>query len=164
MSRSPWPGDLIGDLQAVADRVVDRRVPRRGRLRELADRSDEPVAVAVHRTDEALGLPVVADRLSHLLDPAGHRALADEPPAPDAVHQLLLGHHPVAVVDQVREDFEDLPLDPHPDTGAPQLDPRQIKLEIVEYDNHSSTLAVAVSDRNGRDPHAAAVYEEASGL
>ena len=157
-------GDLISDLKAVTDRVVDRRVPRRGRLGELADRSDEPVTAAVHRTDEALCLPIVGHSLAHLLDPAGHRAFSDEPPAPDAVHQLLLGPHPVAVVDQVREDFKNLPLDPHPDTGAPQLDPRQIKLEIVEYDNHSSTLAVAVSDRNGRDPHAAAVYEEASGL
>jgi hypothetical protein len=116
--------DLVRDLQSVADRVGDRVVPGRGRRPRLVGRSDEPVAAAVHRPDEPLDLPVVADRLASLFDPAGHRRLADEPPAPDPVHQLFFGHHPIAVVYQVREHIEDLRLDRHPDSGAPQLDSR----------------------------------------
>ena len=110
--------DLVRDLQAVADRVADRLMPGRGAGR-LAGRSDEPVATAVHGTDEPLGVPVVADRLAGLLDPAGDRRLADEPPAPDVVHQLFLGHHPFAVIHQIREHLEDLRLDRDPYTGAP---------------------------------------------
>jgi hypothetical protein len=141
------PGDLISDLQAVADRVVDRLVPAHGCRRDLAYFTDEPVAAAVHRTDEPLRLPVIADRLTGLLDPAGDRRLADEAAAPDAVHQLFLGHHPVAVVHQERQHLEDLRLDPDPLTGAPQLDPREVELQILEGDNHSLTLAVSGAQR-----------------
>ena len=142
------PGDLVRDLQAVADRVVDRLVPGRGRRPGLAGRSDEPVAAAVHGPDEPLGLPVVADRLAGLLDPAGDRGLADEPPTPDVVHQLFLGHHPVAVVHQVGEHLEDLRLDRHPYAGAPQLDLREVELQVLEGDDHSSTLTRHDAARN----------------
>jgi hypothetical protein len=143
------PGHLVGDLQAIADRVVDRLVPAHGRRHNVADRSDEPVTAAMHGPDEPLRLPVIADRLAGLLDPAGDRRLADEPAAPDAVHQLFLRHHPIAMVHQVREHLEDLPLDPDPLTRTPQLDPRQIKLQILEGDNHNLTLALIPSPGSG---------------
>src|SRR5262245_34047848 len=127
---------------------MDRLVPGRRRRPRLAGRSDEPVAATVHGTDEPLGLTVVADCLASLLDPAGDRRLADEPPAPDLVHQLFLGHHPVAVVHQVREYLEDLRLDRHPNTGAPQLDPRQVKLQVLEPNNHTWTVALHDDGRN----------------
>jgi hypothetical protein len=41
---------------------------------------------------------------------------------PQTFHQLFLGHHPVAVVHQVREHLEDLRLHRHPDARSPQLD------------------------------------------
>jgi hypothetical protein len=146
----PAPGHLESDLQAVADRVMHRLIPKRRRRPHPTDHSDEPVATAVYRADQPLGLPIVAHRLPGLLDPAGNRRLADEPAAPDVVHQLILGHHPVAVANQVRQHLEDLRFDPDPDTRAPQLDLRQIKLHILEGDNHSLTLTAEKAAGNGR--------------
>ena len=122
MSRFPAPGDLVRDLQAIAYRVVDRLMPGRGYWHGLASRSDEPVSAAVHGPDEPLGLSVVADRLACLLDPAGDRGFADEPPAPDVVHQLYLGHYPVPMVHKVGEHLENLRLHRHAQAGPPQLD------------------------------------------
>ena len=56
------------------------------------------------------------------------------------------------MIDQVRENLENLALDPDPHTGAPQLNPGKIELEIVEEDNHDSTLALwAARDGRGGD-------------
>ena len=75
------------------------------------DVGDEAVAAAVHGADDPLGGAVVADGLAGGLDPAGERRLADEPVAPHLVEQLGLGHHPVAVRDEVGEHVEHLRLD-----------------------------------------------------
>ena len=135
-------GDLVGDVQAVADGVADRRrrpgrpaapppagpgVRRPGHLH----RADEPVAAAVHRPDHLLRLPVVPERAAHLLDPAGDGGLGDEPAAPDGVHQLVLGDHPVAVRDQVGQDVERLRLQRDRPARTPQLEQRGVQLQTV---------------------------------
>jgi hypothetical protein len=44
------------------------------------------------------------------------------------------------MVHQVGEHLEDLRLDRHPHTRAPQLDLRQVEFQILERNNHSATL------------------------
>jgi hypothetical protein len=72
-----------------------------------------------HSPDEALRFPVVAKRPTTRLDPAGQRGLADEPAAPHRVEQLLLGDEPVVIADQLRQDVEQLRLDPNHLVVAP---------------------------------------------
>ena len=81
----------------------DRRSSRPLVGNELAD---EPVAAPANVADEALLRPIVADRPPDLLDPGGERGLRDEPIAPHLVEQLLLGHDPLAMRQQVGEHVE----------------------------------------------------------
>jgi hypothetical protein len=71
---------------------------------------DELVAVTVHGPHHGLASTVIPDGLTDLLDPAGDRRLADEPAAPDLIHQLLFRHHAVMVLDEVDEHAECLRL------------------------------------------------------
>src|SRR6185369_10758848 len=83
---------------------------------------------------------VVADRAPGSLDAAGQCGLADEPVTPDLVQQLFLGHHPVAVAEQVDEDVEDLWLDRHALAIATQLEPLDIELAAIEGEAHGRSL------------------------
>ena len=110
-------------------------------------RCDEPVAAAVHGLDHPLGLAVVADGPTHLLDPAGDGRFGDEPAAPDGVHQLFLRHHPVPVRDQVDEHVEGLRL--QRDLGAlpAQLEQRGVQLEVVEAVDGGHVIECATAGR-----------------
>ena len=100
--------------------VGNGRVRRVGVV-ELLDGSNEAVATAVQRLDHALRLAVVADSLPDLLDAGGERRLRHEAIAPHGVQQLVLGHHPVTVRDQVREDVEHHGFDIDGPFTGPQL-------------------------------------------
>jgi len=94
----------------------------------------------VQGLDHALGLSVVADRSSGLLDPAGHGRLADEPPAPDLVHQLFLADDPIAVVDQIDQDVERLRFQRDPFTVSAQLEQGEVELKFGEPEAHDADL------------------------
>ena len=104
--------------------------------RALGHRRDEVVAPAVQGLDHALSLAVVADRSPGLLDPAGHGCLADEPSAPDLVHQLFLADDPLAVIDQVDQDVERLGFQRDPLTVSAQLEQGEVELEFGEPEAH----------------------------
>ena len=105
------------------------------------DRGDELVALPVHRPDDRLPAAVVADRLTHRLDPRGQRRLADEAVAPDLVEQLLLAHDLAATLHEIREDVEDLGLELDLSTVAPQHDAGQVQLAVREPEDHDGSFA-----------------------
>lgn len=110
---------LVGDRRAVGLGVAGLGDPggvgERGRRRRLLalddDGGDEAVAPSVPRADHRLALPVVAHRLPRLLDAGGERGLRHEAAAPRGIEELGLGHHPVAVLDEVDQHAEHLRLE-----------------------------------------------------
>jgi hypothetical protein len=92
----------------------------------------------VDRADQTLAAPVVADRLTRRLDPAGQRRLTDEPVAPDGVQQLLFGHDPPPFPDQHRQQVEDLRLERTGLAGLAQLEAVQIQLTVFEGEGHGT--------------------------
>src|SRR5215207_9868492 len=93
---------------------------------------NEAVAAAVHRADDVLEPPVVADRPPGGLDPARQRRLADEPVTPHCVEELVLGDHPVAMADEVDEDVEHLLLHRPAHACSPELVQLEIDFAVAE--------------------------------
>jgi hypothetical protein len=60
------------------------------------------------RLHERGGPRVVAQRPPDLADAYLQRTVADDDVVPDGAEQLLLGHEPAGVADEVAEDFERL--------------------------------------------------------
>ena len=155
-------GQLVGDAQPVARGVVHRQgTPDRRRLAArrggdvvgLLDRlGHEPVAAAVQCLDHPLGLSVVPERATSLLDPTGHRGLADEPAAPQGVHQLFLGDDAVAVPHEVGEHVEDLRLHGHRHAVPPQLEGGEIQLHPLEEEPHATEPSTPAVRRNSVRP------------
>ena len=71
---------------------------------------DESESQAGHRADHRLGLAVVARGLPGRADPAADGGIGDDPPFPHGLHQLVLGHHALAMLDQVGKQVEHLGL------------------------------------------------------
>lgn len=119
-----------------------------GRLRHDLHVGQEAVPPAVVGPDEHLGLPVVAEGASRLLDAAGHRGLADEATAPDLVHELFLGHHAAPVRDEVDEHVERLRLQRYDAAVVPELETVGVQLERSEAEGHRERF----SRGSGREP------------
>jgi hypothetical protein len=90
----------------------------------------------VHRSDDPLLPPVVAQGAAGSLDPGGQRRLGDEARSPDLLEQLLLGHHAVAMHEEVAHHFEHLRLDVDHRPGAPQLERLHVDLDVAEPERH----------------------------
>src|SRR5690606_14916297 len=71
----------------------------------LDDDADEPVALAVHGSDQDLVLAVVADVGAHGLDATVDRGVRDDAAAPHAVIELAASDDPVAIRDEIREEL-----------------------------------------------------------
>ena len=67
--------------------------------------------------------------------------LTDEAPAPDVIHQLFLGHHPLAPLDEVDEHVKGLWLQPHHGTMATQLEPIGVQVAVAELVTHGTTIS-----------------------
>ena len=102
----------------------------------FVDLGHELVALAVHRPDDPLLTAAVADRLPDGLDPRRERRLPDECSAPDLVEQLDLGDHPLAVLDQVAQDVEDLRFDMDAFAVRSDLDAVRIDIDVAEGVDH----------------------------
>ena len=146
--RRSGPRRGVGDARPVArrgeaDLLLERRRWRRARrpgdVRRAADGGDELVAAAVHGADHLLRCAVVADGDPGGSHPAGERRLADEAVPPDRVQQLRLRHDPVAVLDQVGQDVEDLRLDVHRRPAPPDLEARRVDHTVVELVHGADT-------------------------
>jgi hypothetical protein len=82
---------------------------------------------------------VVAEGTADLLDPTGDGGLADEAAAPHGVHELFLGHDPVAVPDQVHQDVERLRFQGDRGTLSSKLEQRFVELDdTVQEQDHVS--------------------------
>ena len=154
--------DLIGDVEGVAAGVADRgsgverqrRPPRRTRhlgphrpevvassiAGHLLGRRHEPVSPAVHRANAALRLAVVAEGPSSRLDAARQRGLRHEAITPHLVEQLLLGHDPVAVTQQMHEHGEHLRLDLDRLAPPAQLNRVGVELAVLEHIPHQQRV------------------------
>ena len=75
---------------------------------------------------------VVAHQPPRLHDRAGDDVVGDHHAAPDAVEQLLLGDHAVALPQQQHQGVEDLGLDVEARAAARHLARRRVDLEISE--------------------------------
>ncbi len=100
------------------------------RVRE--DGPDELVAAPADGPDVALRFAVVAERAAGRLDAAGQCRLTDEASTPHGVEQLLLGHEPVMVADQLGQHVEHLGLDTDHLAVRAQLVALGVQYESVE--------------------------------
>jgi hypothetical protein len=99
----------------------NRKLHSFGRIAQLIERGDEPVAATMDGPHDALVASAVTHRLAELLDPRRQRRLRHELMAPDGVQELGLGDHTVPVFDQMGEHVEHLRLDVHELATARQL-------------------------------------------
>jgi hypothetical protein len=152
-ARLPGPGDRHGPprprqqaLHDPGDERVGRRrcpvrvdggghggCPRPVDLEHVAHEAEPP---PVHRADQALVTPVVADRSPGGLDAARQRRLGDEPVAPDLVEQLGLRDDPVAVPDEVVEHVHHLRLDRDPLPATLELHGIGVERHVSESHPH----------------------------
>ena len=110
-----------------------------GGVGALDDVGDELVAAAPHRAHDALGCAVVADGLTERLDPAGQGGVADEAVTPHRVEELLLGDHPMSLLDQQDQHVEHLRLDRAHLPVAAQLVALWLELAVPEDVAHRLT-------------------------
>ena len=85
------PGDVSSDSASSCPRL---------------DGGDEAEPLSVHRPDEATFPARVVERLAQLLDAGAQRGVADETPGPEPFEQHPPIEHPLALLDQEREQGE----------------------------------------------------------
>src|SRR5207302_2802236 len=102
---------------------------------DIADKTKSPL---VEGADQSLAVPAVAKRAPSGADTGADRRLRHDPALPDRVDQLVLADDPVAIADEENEQVENLRLEVHDRTRAPQLPPRKVDLELVETEVQSS--------------------------
>jgi len=134
-----WPrgGRRLGQLRLRAggsDR--DQGLGRHGR--HLRDKAE---AQPVNGADHPLLPAVVAQRVAHRFDPAGDSRVRHDPPAPDALDDLVLADHPVVVLDQQTEQREHLRLKRDRAASGRKLDLVGIQLKIFERVDHRANYS-----------------------
>ena len=92
----------------------------------------------MNRPDVALRLAVVAERLPRRLDAARDGGVRDDAPVPDLLDDLVAGHEALAVLDQQRDQREDLWLDAARLAVGTQFEACQVQLEWTEPVEHGS--------------------------
>lgn len=123
---------LIGGVPLAALRLVGTgRDPRL-----LLVRCDEPIAGAADGPDDALSASGVTDGATDLLDLGRERGLTHKSVTPDRVEQLLLGHDPVARVDQSGQERHGARLQLHRSAIAKQLPPVGVEHTRAEPPSH----------------------------
>jgi hypothetical protein len=118
---------------------------------------DESEALARIGPDHGLPVAVVAHRLAGGIDAARQRRLRDDPPVPDRCDQVVLGHHPVAVLHEIEQQVENLRLDRDRLGAAPQLSSGLVEAELAKRKPHGDLLR----RHRQRGPHA--IIKPASG-
>jgi hypothetical protein len=91
-----------------------------------------PVAAGRHGLDELRAPGVVAERLAELRDDPRQGVVGDCGPRPDAVENLLLGHHVRVRLDEQDEDVKRLGLELDWPTGALGTKGGEIDAELPE--------------------------------
>ncbi len=99
---------------------------------------NEAIALTVNRLDELLRLAVIAERLPRRFHAARHGRVRDDAAVPDLLDDLVLRDHALAVLDQEREQREDLGLEVTALPSDAQLDGGEIQLELTEPVDHAA--------------------------
>src|SRR5690606_2128903 len=106
----------------------------------------------VDRLDVALGLAVVVQGLPRRLDAAGDGRVGDDAPLPHLVDDFVLRDHAIAVLDQQRQQREDLPLERPRIAARAQLDPGGVELEGAEAVQHPVRITRRGAPLPGKPP------------
>src|SRR5262245_55057327 len=94
--------------------------------------ADEAETALIDRTDRRLVIAAVAKGAPRRLDAGAERRIRDDPPLPNGGDQLVLAHHPVAMLDEVNQQVEDLRLDPNGVASAKQLAARHVDFKLTK--------------------------------
>jgi hypothetical protein len=97
---------------------------------------DDAKAAAMDGADAVLRRPVIADRLARRLDAAAERGLGHRAALPDVLQDLVLGHQPVAVLQQQDEQVEDLRFHRHHSAPTAHLVGAGIDIAPVDREYH----------------------------
>jgi len=110
------------------------------RARPKARPANESIAAAVDGGDHLAPTAYIADATAGGRDAFRQYGLAHRLTAPDGVEQLVLGHHPVTVGQQICEDVEYFRLEL--DDAAPSAELKQllVELAVAEHVDHRGTL------------------------
>src|SRR5262249_34159794 len=98
----------------------------------LLHNADETHAPAGYGTDEALVLSGVVDGASNRIDAGRQCRFRDDPPIPDCGNQIVLADNPLAVLDQVFEEIEDLRRDDNRLRSPTQLAAVRVERKVCE--------------------------------
>ena len=96
----------------------------------------EAESLAMRGPDVTLGRPVVPERLARGLDAARDCGIRDDAAVPHFLEQLVAGHQPVPVLDEVNQEREDLGLQRARRSARAQFGSRQVELELAEPVDH----------------------------
>ena len=100
------------------------------------DLCHEAEAAAMQRADDLLVVPGVVDGLPRGLDSAAEGQFRNEAPLPDFLIELVLRDCPVAVLQEIAQEVEDLRLDGPEDALAAQFVPLRVQLGIAKSVDH----------------------------
>ena len=89
----------------------------------------------MNRADNTLRLAIIAHCLARSLHSCGNRRFRDDAAIPDGIDDLVLRHHPVAVLCQQQQEGEHLWFDMDAFAIAAQLESVRIELETPEADD-----------------------------
>jgi len=104
----------------------------------LDELRDESIAVAIVGLDGTPVAPALPERAAELQQTLTERVLVDLLTDPDLIEQLPLGHHPLTVENQVKEQVERLGAHGQELAVAPQLAGLWAELEIQKLVTHRS--------------------------
>ena len=131
-------GELVVVGHQVRNELRDRRSDnfwRRGA--NSCHRSDESIAAAVIRGDEARLLRIVADRAPDLRDRFLQHAVRGEDVGPHFLQQLFLREHTVIVLDEIAQHAHGARLERHDDVAAIQQLDAVREMKSAELQNRS---------------------------
>src|SRR5882672_10352963 len=94
--------------------------------------TDETHSLAWQRTDEALVLSGVVNRVSHDVYAGSQCRFRDDPPGPDCSNQAVFADNSIPVFDQVFKEIEDLRGDGDELRPAPQFASVRVEHKVFE--------------------------------
>jgi len=86
--------------------------------------------------DQPLDFTAVADRPAHRADAASQGRFGDDPPTPYRGQQVVLADHPVAVLQEIDQEIEDLRFEGDRLCAPPLLPPVRVEHMIAEGEFH----------------------------
>jgi hypothetical protein len=125
---------------------------RREELPHL-DRRYKAIALSMQRAQEARRPPALPQRLAQRLHTGGERLVADKLVGPQVLEEFLLGHHPLALRQEVGEHLKDFTPELYRLSSAMQFLALGIKDIVAKDIAHHPTLPAASEPIVLQDTH-----------